>query len=112
MLRAADGTVSRLGKTRGMALGVFGDADFDLADHALAPGDALVLFTDGVSEAANTDDDLFTIARIEGALGAVSRDASARGLAEGLAGDVRVFVGEAPQSDDLAILVVRWEGAP
>ena len=111
-LRAADGTVSRLGKTRGMALGVFGDADFDLADHALAPGDALVLFTDGVSEAANTDDDLFTIARIEGALGAVSRDASARGLAEGLAGDVRVFVGEAPQSDDLAILVVRWEGAP
>jgi phosphoserine phosphatase RsbU/P len=110
-LRAADGTVSRLGKTRGMALGVFGDADFDPARHQLAPGDALVLFTDGVSEAANTDDDLFTIARIEAALAAVSRDASARSLAEGLADDVRVFVGEAPQSDDLAILVVRYEGA-
>ena len=110
-LRAADGTVSRLGKTRGMALGVFGDADFDPARHQLAPRDALILFTDGVSEAANTDDDLFTIARIEQALAAVSRDASARGLAEGLAEDVRVFVGEAPQSDDLAILVVRYEGA-
>jgi sigma-B regulation protein RsbU (phosphoserine phosphatase) len=44
------------------------------------------------------------------ALAAVGRDASARGLAEGLADDVRVFVGEAPQSDDLAILVVRYEG--
>ena len=109
-VRAADGTVARLGKTRGMALGVFGDADFDPARHQLAPGDALVLFTDGVSEAANTDDDLFTIDRIESALAAVSRDASARGLAEGLADDVRVFVGEAPQSDDLAILVVRFEG--
>ena len=109
-VRAADRTVTRLGKTRGMALGVFGDADFDPAHHQLAPRDALILFTDGVSEAANTDDDLFTIARIESVLAAVGRDASARGLAEGLAEDVRVFVGEAPQSDDLAILVVRYEG--
>lgn len=109
-VRAADGTVTRLEKTRGMALGVFEDAEFQLARHQLAPGDALILFTDGVSEAANADDDLFTIGRIETALAAVTRDASARGLAEGLADDVRVFVGEAPQSDDLAILVVRYEG--
>ena len=109
-VRRADGSVFRLDKTRGMALGVFEDADFEPGRHALAAGEALILFTDGVSEAANTDDDLFTIGRIETALAAVRRDASARGLAEGLADDVRVFVGEAPQSDDLAILVVRWEG--
>ncbi|HEY0650228.1 PP2C family protein-serine/threonine phosphatase [Phenylobacterium sp.] len=109
-VRRADGSVFRLDKTRGMALGVFEDADFEPGRHTLAAGDALILFTDGVSEAANTDDDLFTIGRIETALSAVRRDASARGLAEGLADDVRVFVGEAPQSDDLAILVVRWEG--
>lgn len=110
-VRAADGAVTRLDKTRGMALGVFEDAEFQLAHHRLAPGEALILFTDGVSEAANADDDLFTIARIETALASVSRGASARGLAEGLADDVRIFVGEAPQSDDLAILVVRYEGA-
>lgn len=109
-VRAADGTVTRLAKTPGMALGVFEDAEFQLARHTLAPGDALILFTDGVSEAANEADDLFTIGRIEQALAAVTRGASARGLAEGLADDVRVFVGEAPQSDDLAILVVRYEG--
>lgn len=109
-VRAADGAVTRLGKTPGMALGVFEDAEFAPARHRLSAGDALVLFTDGVSEAANTDDDLFTIARIETALASVERGASARGLAEGLADDVRVFVGEAAQSDDLAILVVRYEG--
>lgn len=109
-VRRADGSVTRLPKTGGMALGVFEDTEFEAARHKLAPGDALILFTDGVSEAANTDDDLFTTARIEAALSAARRDASARGLAEGLADDVRVFVGEAPQSDDLAILVVRWEG--
>lgn len=109
-VRRADGSVSRLEKTRGMALGVFEEADFDVASHDLKPGDALILFTDGVSEAANMADDLFTIARIETALAAVTRDPSARGLADSLADDVRVFVGEAPQSDDLAILVVRYEG--
>jgi len=109
-VRRADGSVFRLAKTPGMALGVLEDADFEAGRHTLAAGDALILFTDGVSEAANTDDDLFTIGRIETALSAARRDASARGLAEGLADDVRVFVGEAPQSDDLAILVVRWEG--
>lgn len=109
-VRAADGAVTRLAKAPGMALGVFEDAEFQLARHTLKPGDALILFTDGVSEAANAEDELFTIGRIETALASVTRGASARALAEGLADDVRVFVGEAPQSDDLAILVVRYEG--
>jgi phosphoserine phosphatase RsbU/P len=110
-VRLADGSVERVARSTGMALGVFEDAEFEPGRRTLAPGDALVLFTDGVSEAANMADDLFTIARIEAALAAAPQEASARGIAEGLADDVRVFVGEAPQSDDLAILVVRYEGA-
>jgi sigma-B regulation protein RsbU (phosphoserine phosphatase) len=109
-IRRADGSVDRLTKTGGMALGVFEGAEFQAGQRRLAPGDALILFTDGVSEAANAADDLFTIARIEASLAAAPATASARAVAEGLAGDVRVFVGEAPQSDDLAILVVRYEG--
>jgi sigma-B regulation protein RsbU (phosphoserine phosphatase) len=109
-VRRADGTLERLPKQPGIALGVFGDATFQTGGFQLARGDALVLFTDGVSEAANLADDLFTIARIETALAAARPDGSARRLAEGLADEVRVFVGEAPQSDDIAILVVRYEG--
>jgi sigma-B regulation protein RsbU (phosphoserine phosphatase) len=89
---------------------VFDDSPYETGRFKLAPGDALVLFTDGVSEAANLEDDLFTVARIETALAAAKPRAAARHLAEGLAEDVRVFVGEAPQSDDIAILVVRYEG--
>lgn len=109
-VRRADGSVARLPKLKGMALGVIGDAPFDAGRFRLAPGDALVLFTDGVSEAANADDDLFTTARIETALATARPDTTARRLAEGLADDVRVFVGATPQSDDIAILVVRYEG--
>lgn len=109
-VRRADGTVERLPKLKGMALGVIEDAPFATGHFQLAPGDALVLFTDGVSEAANADDDLFTTRRIESALATVRPETTARHLAEGLADDVRVFVGATPQSDDIAILVVRYEG--
>ena len=109
-LRRADGRLERLPKQPGIPLGVMDDAIYDTGRFRLAPGDALVLFTDGVSEAANLDDDLFTVERIETALAAAQARATARHLAEGLADDVRVFVGEAPQSDDIAILVVRYEG--
>lgn len=109
-IRRADGRLERLPKQPGMALGVLDDGDYQTGRMTLAPGDALVLFTDGVTEAANADDDLFTVRRIETALASARPREDARGLAEGLAHDVRVFVGEAPQSDDIAILVVRYEG--
>jgi sigma-B regulation protein RsbU (phosphoserine phosphatase) len=108
-LRRADGTLSRLPKQPGIPLGVMDDAIYETGRFQLNAGDALVLFTDGVSEAANLADDLFTVERMETAL-AAAQAPSARHLAEGLAEDVRVFVGEAPQSDDIAILVVRYEG--
>jgi len=110
-VRHADGKVERLPKLKGMALGVMEDIPYQTASFTLKPGDALVLFTDGVSEAANADDDLFSIARIETALATARAEPDARHLAEGLAEDVRVFVGATPQSDDIAILVVRYEGA-
>ena len=110
-VRRADGTLERLPKLPGMALGIFDDMAFETGRFQLAPGDALILFTDGVSEAANLDDDLFTVGRIETALTAAQPVTDARRLAEGLAEEVRVFVGEAAQSDDIAILVVRYEGA-
>jgi sigma-B regulation protein RsbU (phosphoserine phosphatase) len=110
-LRRADGSVARLPKAKGIALGVFEDAEFETGRCDLAPGDALILFTDGVSEATNATEDLYTIARIETALSTARPDTSARAIAQGLAEDVRVFVGEAPQADDVAILVVRYEGA-
>ena len=107
----ADGRVERMPKQPGMALGIFDEAKFGATRFQLHPGDSVVLFTDGVSEATNAEDDLFTIARIEQALAAARTDRSARRIAEGLAEDVRVFVGEVAQSDDIAILVVRYEGA-
>jgi sigma-B regulation protein RsbU (phosphoserine phosphatase) len=106
----ADGSVERLAKHQGMALGVFEDVSYKTDRFALRPGDAVVLFTDGVSEATDANDELYTVERMERALAAVRSDPSARVIAEGLAESVRGFVGAVPQSDDIAILVVSFEG--
>lgn len=106
----AEGAVERLVKQTGIAMGVFEDVAYRSDGFTLAPGDALILFTDGVSEATGPGDALYTAERIEAALAATRRDPSARFIAEGLADDVRAFVGEVPQSDDIAILVICYEG--
>ncbi|GFM29867.1 stage II sporulation E family protein [Novosphingobium sp. PY1] len=107
----ADGSVERLAKQQGMALGVFEDVPFRTGHFDLREGDALVLFTDGVSEATGANDELFTTARIADALASARAEFSARLIAEGLAQSVRGFVGAVPQSDDIAILTVCYEGA-
>lgn len=106
----SDGKVERLRKKQGMAMGIFDDIIYQADEFALQPGDALILFTDGVSEATGPDDELYTADRIRTALERSRANPSARFIAEGLADSVRTFVGEIPQSDDIAILVVCYEG--
>jgi sigma-B regulation protein RsbU (phosphoserine phosphatase) len=109
-LRRAGGSIERLAKPAGMALGVWDEAEFGKANVRLAPGDALILFTDGVSEATTADERLFGIDRIETTLAALTCDLSARSITNELTDAVSVFVGEAPQFDDITILVVQYRG--
>lgn len=109
-LLRADGSVSRLPKPEGMALGVFDDAGFTPARLRLAPGDSLILFTDGVSEATAADQQLFGVERIEAALAGLDRAPTARAITEEIVGKVVEFVGDAPQFDDISILVINYRG--
>ena len=95
----------------GMALGVVEEAVWQQSVVELDAGDALVLYTDGVTEAQNTqraffgEERLLEIAR--SALSASpSSGASASGLRDALVGGVRDFVGDAPQADDITLVVV------
>lgn len=110
-VRRADGAIERLPKPAGMALGVWDEAEFGRAHVRLAPGDALILFTDGVSEATTADERLFGVDRIEATLAALKADPSARAITTGLSDAVSLFVGDAPQFDDIAILVVEYLGS-
>ncbi len=93
----------------GMVLGVFEDLNWDRGTVHLAPGDALLLYTDGVTEAANEEASLFDEERL---LASVQRSLgrSAREILDAVMTDVHVFVGGTLQSDDIALTVLVREG--
>jgi phosphoserine phosphatase RsbU/P len=100
-----DGTVRRL-ETGGMPLGMFAGTVYEEEELRLAPGDTLLMFTDGLSEAQNRQRAQFGDDRlVEAVRGACDRSPDA--LLEFLLSEVREFAGSHPQSDDITALVVR-----
>lgn len=103
--------VARVLAPDGLVLGLHGyERQFAelLEEHRLAvrPGDVAVLFTDGVSEAMNEEDDLFgeeRIARLLEEDGAASCEA----LHDRILRDVDAFVGTADQHDDMTMVLLR-----
>ena len=108
-LRRADGRVQGLSPQRGIALGVMEDFAFHNEQIRLAPGDAIVVYTDGVTEAMNVQDEMFLEERLEDKI-AQAGAASARELTGRIVEAVKQFAGAAPQSDDITVLVLRYYG--
>jgi sigma-B regulation protein RsbU (phosphoserine phosphatase) len=102
------GGVRRL-ETGGMVLGLFDHATFDQEVVQLSPGDIIVAFSDGVSEALNEAGDEFTDDRLLASIDA-HRLGTPQQLLDGLLADVRAFCGRATPSDDVTIVVVRYDG--
>lgn len=102
------GGVRRL-ETGGMVLGLFEHASFDEETLQLQPGDVIIAFSDGVSEALNDAGEEFTDERLLASVDA-HRHASPQQLLDGLLADVRAFCGTATANDDITIVVVRYDG--
>jgi len=73
----------------------------------LAPGDTLVLFSDGVSEAMNASEDFYGEERLLATLGAAS-GATPEDIVTRVLADVRAFAAGAKQSDDISVVAVRY----
>ena len=109
-LIGASGGVTELAATGGVVVGVMPDLDYDERSVALAPGDTLFLYTDGISEAMNRAGESFDEARLESTL-AMTPAAPIDAVTDNVMGALGNFVGDAPQSDDITCLVLRYLGA-
>ncbi len=92
---------------KGIILGVLPDAVYATGRTSLAPGESIYVFTDGVTEAANLDGELFAEARLEAVLRASTAYSSAAAIVKSVGEAVRGFVGTALPSDDITMLAVR-----
>ncbi len=98
-------TVHRLAPS-GMVIGVLDDTDYETRRIFLKPGDALVIFSDGLTEAEAHDGDMFDEERVVNLVQDNARlDESA--LQNLLLAKVDDFVGDAPQGDDITTIVAQ-----
>ncbi len=91
---------------RGMALGIVEDTSWGHSTIQLAPGALLLLYTDGVVDAQNHQDQRFGGEQLLDTLRA-SLGRSAQAVHEELLGRLQQFVGDQPQFDDVTIMTVR-----
>jgi phosphoserine phosphatase RsbU/P len=94
-----------------IALGVVPEVVYHTGAIQLNPGDALVLYTDGVNEAMNQARQQYRTPTIVTTLESCKTQV-AETLSRALLSSVTMWVGSAPQSDDITILVIRYCGPP
>lgn len=95
--------------TGGMAAGMFAEAEFSVAAVRLLPGDVLLLFTDGVIEAADDQGEEYGRERLAAAARRRRRSRAAS-LLEAVLADVRAFRGRDEFEDDLTLMAIKYLG--
>ncbi|MGH7825124.1 MAG: ATP-binding SpoIIE family protein phosphatase [Candidatus Binatia bacterium] len=103
------GGVSPLENAGGRALGVVEQSPYASGRMVLGPGEGLLLYTDGITEAMDSSDALYSDQRLE-RFSASNRGSSPRQIIGDLVSDVRQFAGGAPQSDDITGLSLLYFG--
>jgi phosphoserine phosphatase RsbU/P len=105
VLRRNNGAIERL-DVGGLPLGIQSEAKYESASLTLAPGDWLIIFTDGLVEAENARQEEYGETRLLSALEA-GVTATPKGLLDQLMANLDLFVGATPQHDDVTCLLVR-----
>jgi len=107
LVRHAGGHFERVDNDAGgLALGMFATATYETRAVTIAPGDTLVLYSDGITEAENDKGAAFEEAGLQGAIAAnAMRDAD--GLARALLAATEKYAGEVKLVDDLTALVLK-----
>jgi sigma-B regulation protein RsbU (phosphoserine phosphatase) len=103
--RCEDGSLALLNGGRGLPLGISPVERYQEVTHQLVPGDQLVLYTDGITEAANPAGEMFGLERLDKVLENCSIGAS--DLLRSVVAAVEEFTANQPAADDRTVLVAK-----
>ena len=105
-----NGNIEAISSVGGPPLCVLDDFDYPVEYIQLAPGDTLLLLTDGITEAMNAKNELYGMERVRLMLDKTRSipDLHPDALLAILRENLRVFVGDTEPSDDLTLLAIRW----
>lgn len=106
-IQSKDGAVNELENVGGLLLGKFEGVPYEMTTVQLKPGDTVVTFTDGVTEAEDEGNDFFDEERVISYLEKHPLK-TLESLVKGIFLEVMKFTGAAEQSDDITVLSVRY----
>jgi len=105
LLGRADGRIEQLA-SGGFPLGILPTADFEVGTTFLAPGEVLVVYSDGVSEANNIAEEEFGMDRLSDVVRS-NLSASAAGIRDKVESALSSFTQTAPANDDITLVIVK-----
>lgn len=109
LLMRADGDVMQL-TTPGIALGVLEEATIGEAEVEMQPGDVLVCYTDGVTEAIDADEQPFDVVRLIEVV-ARHRTRSAAEIVQAIVAALQAFTADRPPFDDITLVIIKRDPA-
>jgi len=107
ILRRASGQIERL-DVGGLPFGILPEVKYESATITLAPGDWLIIFTDGLVEAVNARDEEYGETRLLAAIEA-GKSVEPADLLKRLMTELDLFVGNTPQHDDVTCMLLKSE---
>ena len=108
LLKRADGSFAYLKTRAGFVLAGMEGIRYRAGELTLCPGDRLFLYTDGVTEATNVENELYGEDRLQAFMNR-NEAMEATALLPALKADIDAFVGEAPQFDDITMLIFDYQ---
>ncbi len=105
LLRSHTGDLERLERV-GIALGVLEGIQYGERDITLEPGDYLILYTDGITEAFSPEGEIYGEERLWATIQTACAD-GAQAMMKAVDDSVIAFIGDSPPSDDVTLMIVR-----
>ena len=105
----ADGRLDILGNTHGLPLGLYREKEYMESSYQLENGDSIIVYTDGVTELHDENNQQYGTFRLEGNLKSLL-GLKPREMIRRLEKSMKQFIGESVQNDDICILVIKYYG--
>jgi phosphoserine phosphatase RsbU/P len=105
LIGRVDGTIVQL-SSGGFPLGIMPTAEFEMGETILNPGESLVVYSDGVSEANNIKDEEFGMERLSAVI-QNNLSSSASGMRDKVESALSAFTLTAPANDDITLVIVK-----
>ena len=110
LIRHKDGSFEYLKSRAGFVLAGMEGLKYRKNELQLGEGDEVFLYTDGVTEATNSENELYGEERLLNFMNTL-HDLPAEAVCNAVKADVDAFVGEAPQFDDITMVYLKYNGA-